>query len=341
MSSPFIIIDEIEDKIDEINTGLSSTLSTINTNITTVINNTAVNNTASTTGTLSQKMSSAIANTATNNTASKTGILSQKLSYLIEQNTTHGTQTYSTAGTYTWTAPAGVSMVIVNVVGGGGGGGGSVHFLYKTSQYANISGSGGSGGAGAYIFGIHKVSAGTGYTVVVGAGGTGGAGSPAPTSTNTSEFTPADSGGAGGYSRFGDIRANGGNGGGGRGGLIYTDAGAYSGYTWSYDVGGAAGVGGKVNPQYSIGVINIHSNNGNAGSKYQYYTSGNFSGASGATTNPGAVGFCSAGAGGAGAGSIGPNNKSSYTATYVASSTYAYPGLAGSAGGAGKVVIWW
>jgi hypothetical protein len=42
----------------------------------------------------------------------------------LNSNGVHGSQTYSTAGTYTWTCPEGVNMVIVSLVGGGGGGGG-------------------------------------------------------------------------------------------------------------------------------------------------------------------------------------------------------------------------
>lgn len=126
MSSPFIIIDEIEDKINEINSGLSSTLSTINTNVNTIVTKvgnietyTKGNNTASTTGTLSQKISSAIANSAT-----KTGIISQKASYAISllegQNSAHGTQIYSTAGAYSWTPPTGVGYIYVIIIGGSG-----------------------------------------------------------------------------------------------------------------------------------------------------------------------------------------------------------------------------
>lgn len=65
LSSPFIIIDELTDKINELNSELSSSIDSINTNInaistdlTEVAANVSINNTASSTGTLSQKLSS-------------------------------------------------------------------------------------------------------------------------------------------------------------------------------------------------------------------------------------------------------------------------------------------
>ena len=72
-----------------------------------------------------------------------------------------GEATYTTAGTYTWTAPTGVTSVTVEVWGGGGKGG------TRTTQYA-----GGGGGGGAYSKSTVSVTPGTGYTVVVGAGAT-------------------------------------------------------------------------------------------------------------------------------------------------------------------------
>ena len=51
-----------------------------------------------------------------------------------------GQQAYTTAGTYTFVAPAGVSSVSVVVIGGGGGG-------QATSQ-TSFGGDGGYGGSG-------------------------------------------------------------------------------------------------------------------------------------------------------------------------------------------------
>jgi hypothetical protein len=71
--------------------------------------------------------------------------------------------TYTTPGTFTWVAPAGVTSVSAVVVGGGGPGG--------AGDGAACGGSGGGGGALSYANNI-AVTPGTGYTVVVGAGGT-------------------------------------------------------------------------------------------------------------------------------------------------------------------------
>ena len=65
-----------------------------------------------------------------------------------------GSQSYTTAGTYSWVAPTGVTSVSVVAVGGGGTSGGGA-LGYKN----NIT-----------------VSPGTGYTVVVGAGTNGNGG---------------------------------------------------------------------------------------------------------------------------------------------------------------------
>jgi hypothetical protein len=63
-----------------------------------------------------------------------------------------------------WTCPAGVTKVLVSVVGGGGGGrGGTFNVLGVT------------GGYGGYGSGVLTVTPGTVYTVTVGSGGTGGA----------------------------------------------------------------------------------------------------------------------------------------------------------------------
>ena len=72
--------------------------------------------------------------------------------------TTAGQIAYLTAGTFSWTCPAGVTSVCVVAVGGGGGGG------YQWS-------SGGGGGGGLGWKNNIAVTPGNSYTVVVGAGG--------------------------------------------------------------------------------------------------------------------------------------------------------------------------
>lgn len=66
---------------------------------------------------------------------------------------------FTTAGTYTWTVPAGVTKISVAAVGGGGGG-----------TQKSAGGSGGGGGLVSYTNSV-SVTPGDIYTVVVGAGG--------------------------------------------------------------------------------------------------------------------------------------------------------------------------
>ena len=83
----------------------------------------------------------------------------------------------------TWTAPAGITSVVVELVGGGGGG----------SYYWNTTNQAGHGG---YSYGQVSVSGGTTYTVTVGAGG----------AANNGGY-----GGVGGTSSFSTVSATGGN----------------------------------------------------------------------------------------------------------------------------------
>ena len=76
----------------------------------------------------------------------------------IAGNARPGQQAYTTAGTYSWVAPSGVTSVSVVTVGGGAGG--------------SLWGSGG-GGALAYTNNITVVP-GNSYSVIVGANGAGG-----------------------------------------------------------------------------------------------------------------------------------------------------------------------
>lgn len=78
--------------------------------------------------------------------------------------TTSGIATFTTVGTTSWIAPAGVTSVEYLVVGGGGGGGNG----YDT-------GGGGGGGGGMVRTGTLSVTSGTSYTITVGGGGAGGA----------------------------------------------------------------------------------------------------------------------------------------------------------------------
>ena len=80
------------------------------------------------------------------------------------KGTAPGQEAYGTAGTYSFTVPAGVTSISAVCVGAGGGGGGSE---YNASQ----AGSGGGGGGLAYVNDI-ATTPGESLTVIVGAGGT-------------------------------------------------------------------------------------------------------------------------------------------------------------------------
>ncbi len=129
-----------------------------------------------------------------------------------------GQQAYTSAGSYTWVAPSGVTSVSVVAVGGGGSrsGGG---LGYKN----NIS-----------------VTPGNSYSVVVGAGGTG-------------DISP----GLGGNSYFLDVcTVKGGAGGGGTTAGSYTGDGGGNGGLGSFAGGGAGGYSGNGGAQGSGAAAN-------------------------------------------------------------------------------------
>ncbi len=150
-------------------------------------------------------------------------------------------QTFDTVGAHTWTKPAGIETIRVQVVGGGGGaGGGDSHY--------------GAGGAGGYSEKIIDVSSLNTISVTVGvagaAGSTGGAGTAGSTGGTTSFDTHCSAtggqggsvsanyeGGSGGVGSGGDINVSGGNG-------IHTTNGGSS-----YFGGGGTAFSGKLEGQ--------------------------------------------------------------------------------------------
>ena len=194
------------------------------------------------------------------------------------------TQTFNTAGTYTFTVPPGVTSITVQAWGGGGGARGD-----GTSNR-------GAGGGGAFAGRTITVSAGQTYTVVVGAGGvaTANPGQAGQSSVFGSNLVVADggagganSGGAGGTvaNSTGTTRFAGGAGG-GRGGTT--------------GVGGGGGGGGSA----------LSTGNGNNGADGGLTTGGNGGtgagngGNGGDATQPGNDGVAPGGGGG-GRGSLG------------------------------------
>ena len=134
-----------------------------------------------------------------------------------------GQQPYTSPGTYSWTAPAGVTSVSVVAVGGGGGG-------YQT--WANTGGSGGGLGWKNNI----AVTPGQSYTVVVGAGGSsnGGVGGNSYF-INASTVEGCGGGNASSGANTSCANAN------GYGGGYVGDGGGAGGYASNYQGGGGAG----------------------------------------------------------------------------------------------------
>jgi hypothetical protein len=138
-----------------------------------------------------------------------------------------GQQDFTTAGTFTWVVPNGITSCSVVCVGGGGGG----------SSLGDLCG---GGGALAYVNNI-SLTPGESMTVVVGAYGAGGSGNSSPASQGTS-------GGASIFKRSSTVlvQANGGSGarsGSTNGGTVAVGTGGAGG-TGVYGGGGAGGYSG-------------------------------------------------------------------------------------------------
>ena len=192
-----------------------------------------------------------------------------------------GDEAFITAGTHSWTAPAGVTSVSVVAIGGGGGGGA-----------AYWSGGGGGGGGLGWKNNI-SVTPGSSYTVVVGDGGTsqnagsGGAGGESYFINNT---TVSGSGGGGGIGTSGTSNQNYAGGaaggyvgdGGGNGGVGGTSSGDTAGAGGG--AGGYSGNGGRGSG--SAGSYENGSGGGGAGG-----SGGGNNGANGAAPSGGGVGI--------------------------------------------------
>lgn len=231
------------------------------------------------------------------------------------------TEIFTSSGT--WTCPAGVTSIHVQVFGAGGAGG------------AGGDGAGGGGGAGGHMkSSTLSVTPGITYTITVGTGGkatttTGGTGGP----TSFSSLLSADGGtggsissagsggtgggGPGGNGANGGTGSYGGNGGkgkrstsdssiagdgiaaaGGDGAAGTAGSGAYGGGAGGGGFGGKGGNGG--NGTTSLG--------GGGGGGGGYGVNGNGGNGGNSGTNNGVVGGTGAGGGGGGAGAVGSSN---------------------------------
>ena len=208
-------------------------------------------------------------------------------------------QSFTTIGTTSWTAPAGVTSVEYLVVGGGGGGGNG----YDTG--------GGGGGAGGMVrTGTLAVTPGNSYTVTVGSGGNGG----------PVNYPSNQNGAAGGNSVFSTITSLGGDSGNGsrtvqiavgRGGSAQVSTttaptGGDGGGNAGSAVGGSGGGGGGATGNGGNGSASAGGTSGNGltssitGSSVIYGRGG--VGARGNVQTTGANGLANRGTGGGGGG---------------------------------------
>lgn len=182
-------------------------------------------------------------------------------------------QTFTTAGSHTWTKPAGVRRIRVFVTGGGGGGG--------AHNSDDAQGGGGAGGTAIKIIDVTSISS---VSVTVGGGGNGGSGNTnsGGSAGGTSSFgthcsatggaNPATwaIGGVPGQGTGGDLNLIGGGGicgnidgggneeSGGTGGSSYWGGGNYGGSYWAERDEGAGAPG--------SGGAGTHAQTNNAGS---------------------------------------------------------------------------
>ena len=233
----------------------------------------------------------------------------------------NGQQAYTTPGTYSWTAPAGVTSVSVVAVGGGASG------ALNNSTSGNTAIAGGGGGLG-WKNNITVVPGQT-YTVVVGAAGSKHYGASSYTGTvygNRGEdsyfinTTTVKGGGAGvgataevGGTYVGD---GGGNGGNGRGG-------------WQQNIGAGGGAGG-------------YSGNGGNGTSYSsQYSDSNGSGGGGGGGGGVVDSSTSSGYGGGGVGILGQGASGTMGSWVSLSPPYTMYGSGGGGGSGGSAAGAW
>jgi hypothetical protein len=229
--------------------------------------------------------------------------------------------TFTTVGSTTWTAPAGVTSVDYLVVGGGGGGGGAYDV-----------GGGGGGGGGLALTGTRSVIPGTTYNVTVGDGGTGGTGTG-----NGGGDTPGNNGSS---STFDTIVATGGGGGGGS--LDYTGAGGAIGNAGTLTAP-TGGKGGRLNlPTTRAG--GGGGGMGNAGSSSPSPSGDNYGAAGGSgitNTLSGSSVVYSAGGNGGDRGSDydGANGANNTGNGGGGAAAVSFDGSSGGKGGSGVVIL--
>jgi hypothetical protein len=264
----------------------------------------------------------------------------------IDQNTV---VSFTSTGTTSWIAPAGVTSVEVLVVAGGGGGGA----VRSSTSFA----AGAGGGSGGLLYNpSFSVTPGVSYTVTVGAGGAGSAtGVDRGTAGGNSVFATLTAIGGGGGASWGSPGITGGNGGSGGGG---SGSGNPAGGTGTAGQGYNGGTGTGSVPNYGGGGGGGAGGPGGNGTAYSgggggpglaisitgtpvWYGGGGGGGSY--TSSNGAVGNGGIGGGGS-AGQTYPSNGSSATANTGgggggATSNGTNVTNTGGAGGSGIVVL--
>jgi len=198
--------------------------------------------------------------------------------------------THYSAGTYSFSVPAGITSITVKAWGAGGGGGAG----------NGGSGSGGNGGGGGYTKGVFAVTPGETLDIVVGSGG----------SNATVNRTAGSGGGYSAVKRSSTILVEAGGGGGGGGGI-------------GTRAGGAGGAGGGTNGVNGSG----GSGGASGGSRGTSSGPGNGGGGTGSGVT-GSVG--AANAGGNGGGFSGSNCSASVTNTQGGNGGYGGGGGGGT-----------
>lgn len=244
-----------------------------------------------------------------------------------------GQQAYTSPGTYTFTAPAGVTSVCVVCIGGGGGG---MYYNYSR-YYFTYAMNGGSGGGLGWKNNITVVPGNT-YTVVVGAGGSQGAYSFGSSNGGSSYFINSSTvaGNGGGYGRYNQSRAGGtyvGDGGGNGGAVTNQNSSGY-GPCGGGGAGGYSGNGGSTTNRYS------YPGNGGGGGG-GYVGSNNYSNGGGGVGiyGQGSSGALNGGGGSGGNSVISGRNGGTFGGGGGGSSTVYY-GTAGNGGGGAVRIIW-
>jgi hypothetical protein len=251
--------------------------------------------------------------------------------YIMPAILPRGEAEYTTPGTYSWTAPTGVTSVCVVCVGAGGG------------PAANTSGAAGAGGGGLGWKNNIPVTPGNSYTVVVGAGGTRVTSGTAPAGGNSyfiDTTTVAGFGGLGGVAAGTSTRAGGGfvgdgGGAGGAGAARGSTAGAgggggAGGYSGN---GGDGGLGGSSFLSGANGSSGSGGGGGGGGGCGSTDTAGSGGGVGiygeGASGNGGAGSLSD---GGGGLGGSGGGNATGVPGNFYGTSTPSTPGLYGGGG---------